>query len=68
MWEFRSHKAKLIPHNIKTQAWPANVKPSEIIVSLRIELELLPLFQCIHARLPYLTRNTNQVSVSFEGQ
>jgi hypothetical protein len=38
------------------QARPANAKPSEVIVSLRVKLELLPLFQCIYTRLPYLKR------------
>jgi hypothetical protein len=38
------------------QARPTNAKPSEVIVSLRVKLELLPLFQCIYTRLPYLKR------------
>jgi hypothetical protein len=45
------------------QARPADAKPSEIIVSLRIKLELLPIFQCIYTRLPDLRGSTNQLGI-----
>jgi hypothetical protein len=60
------YRGNELSRQILPQARPANAEPSDIIVSLRIKLELLSIFQCIYTRLPDLKRSTKEVTNKLE--
>ena len=60
------YRGNELRRQILPQARPANAEPSDIIVSLRIKVELLSVFQCIDTRLPDLKRSTKEVTNKLE--